>query len=147
MAVIESSPHHPHHSYGLPSFDGSKLLVQLRDELATERLIRLLRPTGISVVSARSAEVLLERLRSERPDVVACDLELPDGDGMHLVRRIRMRSRLEGGATPAIALTSEPTRQAHTRALLAGFQAYVRPDALELCLALAQVMTDRGRQN
>jgi CheY-like chemotaxis protein len=137
MAVIEASCR----ISGVPILDleGLVLLAWARDAAGLEHLLR---PWGVTVLPAHSAQEVLDGLRLERPDAIACDL---DGyaDGLFLVRRMRMRSRLEGGATPAIAISSSPSPQAHTRALLAGFQAFVQPEALSL--ALSQVTGDLRR--
>jgi CheY-like chemotaxis protein len=137
MAVIEFSSRLP--SVPFLDLEGLKLLVWASDAAA---IGQLLRPWGVKVIAASSAQEVLDTLRVERVDAIACDLDAFE-DGLFLVRRMRLRSRLEGGATPAIALSTSQTQHAHTRALLAGFQDFVRPDALTV--ALAQVSGDSRR--
>ncbi len=118
----------------------------VRDEIAAARYQHLFKLFGAMVIPVFSAPELLDQLRSERPDVIAYDLDIPDGD-LHLIRRIRIRSRLEGGGTPALAMTSAPAANVHTKAILAGFQAYVAAEPLALLLAVAQVLGDRAELN
>lgn len=118
------------------------LLLVVRDARCADRLARHLTPTGVRLQCVFSAQDALARLRTERPDAVVCELDLPDCDGLHLVRRIRTRTVTDGGTTPAIALISPATPFQATRALLAGYQASIALDAAptELQLAIATLV-------
>lgn len=122
------------------------LLLMVRDQGSAARYEHLFKLFGAKVISVFSTVALFEELRTGRPDALVCDLDIPDGD-LHLIRRIRMRSRLEGGGTPALAMTSAPAASVHTKALLAGFQAYVAAEPLDLLLAVAHVLGDRAESN
>ncbi len=111
----------------------------VRDEDAAVRYQHLFKLFGAMVIPVFSATALLDQLRAQLPDAIACDLDIPDGD-LHLIRRIRMRPRLEGGDTPALAMTSAPVASVHTKALLAGFQGYVTAEPHELLLAIAALL-------
>lgn len=145
MSVIESPGGAPDLARRM-DLTNRRLLLMVRDEVAAARYQHLFKLFGALVIPVFSASELLSQLRSEQPDAIACDLDIPDGD-LHLIRRIRMRSRLDGGGTPALAMTSAPAANAHTKAILAGFQAYVRAEPLELLLAVAQVLGDRPEPN
>ncbi len=147
MAVLELS--RPTGRAPQIDLDGVKLLVVAHEPASVERLRRQLRTSGATIVAASSAQEALQLLRSERPDVVACELDLPDCHGLHLMRRIRMRSRLEGGATPAIALTTQVSQSAHASALLAGYQAFVpiAADSIELAVAILGVVGAQRQPN
>lgn len=82
-----------------------RLLLMVRDGDAAARYQHLFKLFGAMVIPVFSAAELLAGLRAEQPDAVAYDLDMIEGD-LHLIRRIRMRSRLDGGATPALALTA-----------------------------------------
>ena len=123
-----------------------RVLLMVRDQDSAARYEHLFKLFGAKVISVFSAAALFDELRTGRPDALACDLDSPDG-ALHLIRRIRMRSRLEGGGTPALAMTSAPAASAHTKALLAGFQAYVEADPLDLLLAVARLLGDRAEPN
>src|SRR5690606_40861904 len=89
-------------------------------------------------------ERVLEYLRSRRledwPDLMICDIGLPDEDGYTLLRRIRSleaEQRLPlAERMPAIALTGYARGEDRVRALLAGFQAHLaKPAAVDELLA------------
>lgn len=109
----------------LPRLDGVSVLVVDDEPDVRHLLAMLLETTGATVEAAGSYAEALVAVRERRFDVWVCDLGMPAGDGYQLVRALRVRSAAEGGSTPAIALTGRTGGQDHTRALLAGFQAYL----------------------
>jgi CheY-like chemotaxis protein len=143
MAVHESS----RASVPVPrlELEGIKVLVVGRDGATVARFERVLGGAGAVVVAAHSAGDALAVLRDQRPDLIACEIGRPDCNGLQLMRCVRMRSRLEGGATPALALTAAASQEAHTRALLAGYQAYLplQAGAIDLHVAVAGLVHAR----
>ena len=57
------------------------------------------------------------------PDVLICDVGLPDDDGYGLLRRMRRLPAGEG--VPAIALTAYSRPEDRAKALAAGFRAHL----------------------
>lgn len=130
--------------------------VSRRTDLASVRLLLLVRDSktalgyqnlfevfGATVIAVFSAKDLLDTLRTERPDIIACDVDLPHESGLHLIKRVRMRTRLEGGGTPAIGMAESPTPQIHTKALISGFQALSSREPMDLLLAVRDVLGER----
>lgn len=64
---------------------------------------KMLGGQGFEVTTARSGEQALELLRSRRPDLVICDLVLPDLDGTEICAYVRSQPRL--ASTPVIAIS------------------------------------------
>jgi CheY-like chemotaxis protein len=120
---------------------GRRVLVMVRDEVAAARYVSTFKLFGAQAIPAFSADEVLAQLRLHQPDAVVCDLDNAEV-GLHLIRRIRMRSRLDGGATPALAMTSALVPSLQTRAMLAGFQACSSSEPLELLLAAADLLGD-----
>lgn len=60
-----------------------------------------LRNAGYAVRSAASAQAALAELASKLPELIVLDLNLPDGDGVELCRRIR-----KGSDVPILMLTA-----------------------------------------
>ena len=60
-----------------------------------------LRNAGYAVRSASSAQAALAELTSKLPELIILDLNLPDGDGVELCRRIR-----KGSDVPILMLTA-----------------------------------------
>jgi CheY-like chemotaxis protein len=128
----------------LPNLHGARVLL-VEDYPSLRDLLReVLEDCGAWVVAADSAVEALNRFDSHRPDVLVSDLALPDHDGYWLISQIRQRSPEHGGQTPAIAMTADPKTFPRSRALLAGFQAFlakpVDPD--ELCASIAQLVAE-----
>lgn len=108
-----------------PSLKGIKVLA-VDDEPDARNLIhRVLTDCGAHVVLASCAQEGLELLSKERPDVIISDIGMPDEDGYHFIRKVRMLRPEEGGRTPAAALTAFARAEDRTRALRAGYQTHV----------------------
>jgi PAS domain S-box-containing protein len=122
---------------------GVKALV-VDDEPDARTLVkRVLESNRAEVVTADSAEEGLAALRRERPDVVICDIGMPEQDGYQLLTRIRELPAGEGGATPAVALTAFARSEDRRRALMAGFQMHV-PKPVEPAELLAVIASLTG---
>jgi PAS domain S-box-containing protein len=106
------------------SLHGVKVLV-VDDDANTRDLVRRLLESHRAVVAvAASAPEALELATSDRPHLIVSDVGLPHVDGYELIRRLRQRS--DGlAAIPAVALTAFARHEDRTRALRAGFNAFV----------------------
>ncbi|WP_164101804.1 hybrid sensor histidine kinase/response regulator [Candidatus Laterigemmans baculatus] len=95
--------------------------------------------SGARVTTAASAAEAFDRLQELRPTVLVSDIEMPDEDGLSLMRRIRTLSAESGRATPAVALTANGRAMDRKRALSAGFQVHltkpIDPDELVMVVA------------
>ncbi len=101
------------------------LLVE--DERATEQAEQhLLQAAGAHVRTAASAAAAREAFALGRPDVIVCDIGLPDEDGYVFMRSIRALER-EAQADPvlAVAVTAFVRREDRQRALAAGFNEHL----------------------
>jgi CheY-like chemotaxis protein len=81
----------------------------------------------------------LTALDQFKPDVLICDIGMPDVDGYMFMRQVRQRSPEAGGEVPAIALTAYASELNQQQALAAGFQKHiakpVEPDKLASAIA------------
>ena len=64
-----------------------------------------LRDAGYDVLTARDGGEALSLARSERPDLIVADYQMPRLSGLELCRRLRQSN--ETSAIPAIMLTAE----------------------------------------
>jgi CheY-like chemotaxis protein len=73
--------------------------------------------------------------------VLVSDIAMPGEDGYDLIRRVRALSDLEGGRTPAIALTAYVRVEDQRAALEAGYDRHIRKpvDVAEVVTALAEL--------
>jgi signal transduction histidine kinase len=124
-----------------PSLDGLKVLA-VDDEIDSLRYVeRLLAHCQAEVVTARNADRALFELQQRRPDVLVCDVGMPETDGYELIGRIRCLSDEAMARTPAVALTAFARAEDRHRALLAGFDSHIaKPvDGYELIVLVASL--------
>ena len=99
------------------SADGKRVILVVDDEAdLTQTCERLLRRGRHQVVTAGSCATALAALRGVRPTLLVCDLSLPDGTGLEIVRAA---GRLEP-PVPAIVMTAQLSEWTRRAALEAG---------------------------
>lgn len=117
------------------------LLVE--DDADTRDLLRrLLEEHQADVRAIGSAQSALDTLTSAVPNIIVCDIGLPDIDGYELIRRVRRLDAENGGTVPAIAVTAYARPEDRTSALRAGYQAHIaKPiEPSELVSAIARLV-------
>ena len=105
-----------------------------------ERNLKLLRDVlgayGYRTIEARSGEEALALVRSERPELVLMDIQLPGMDGVEALRELRRSGEFAG--TPVVAVTAFVMEEDRERFLAAGFDAYLEKPvdvrALRVCV-------------
>ena len=85
----------------------------------------MLEDQGASVTVARSAAEGYEMLTRARPDVVVCDIGMPDENGLAFITRVRNHTDAAIASVPALAVTAYARAQDRQRSLLAGFHSYL----------------------
>jgi CheY-like chemotaxis protein len=120
---------------------GVHVLIIDDDAEARDLLRTVLRYCGGLVSIAASAGEGLETLRRVLPDIIVCDIAMPEHDGYWFVRSLRALSPESGGGLPVIAITAHGTTHGPDRTLPAGFQAHIRKpvDPWELCRVVASM--------
>jgi CheY-like chemotaxis protein len=111
------------------------------DDCSMDRLLAgglLEREDGFVVHYAESAQETLDRLRHSPPDVILTDIQMPDMDGLELVKQVRERHPL----VPVILMTSRGSEETAVKALRAGAANYVPKGLLkdELCDTVRTVL-------
>ncbi len=122
-------------------------ILAIDDELDTREMVKtVLEQYGADVTTAASAREAFEVLPGFQPDVLVCDIGMPEADGYSLIQKVRALKPEERGNTPAIALTGYVRVEERMRALEAGYQMFVpKPiEADELVLMVANLV---GRTN
>jgi two-component system KDP operon response regulator KdpE len=107
-------------------------ILVVDDEPQIRRVMRAtLTAQGYAIVEARDGQEALEKLQSERPDLVILDVNLPVMDGLETCRAIRA-----GSNVPVIMLTVRSAEKDKVRALDAGADDYiVKPFGIQELLA------------
>jgi hypothetical protein len=119
---------------------GLRVLVVDDEEDVRELVLSLLDRCEMRVKAVGRASEALEALVAERPDVLVCDIGMPEEDGYTFIRRVRQLPPESGGRTPAVALTAYSRAEDRMRALLSGYQMHlpkpIQPQELVATLAL-----------
>jgi len=121
---------------GTPSAVRARRVLLIEDNVdAAESLAELLRLDGHEVEIAPDGRSGLDRARAFAPEVVLCDLGLPDLSGYEVARALRAEPALAG--TRLVAVSGYAQREDRARALEAGFDAHVaKPAPFEELAAL-----------
>ena len=99
-------------------------ILIIEDNAANLELMRyLLDAFGHTIATAGDGGTGLSAAALDPPDVILCDLQLPDIDGFEVIRRLRADARL--AAIPVIAVTALAMVGDRDKALAAGFDGYL----------------------
>ncbi len=128
---------------------GVRILVVEDDAGTREALTQMLSLSGAEVRSAESAAKAMALFEQSTPELLVCDIAMPDEDGYSLLRRIRALGPEHGGDVPALALTALAGQEDRRRAYEAGFQVHVaKPvDTDRLVAVLARLLKPRAGGN
>ncbi len=123
------------------SESGTRVLLVEDNELNRDMLIRRLTRAGLQVVPAGDGQEALDKMRSEQPDVVLMDMNLPVMDGWTACRNARQDDSIR--QIPIIALTAHAMESDRLQALEAGCDDYATkpidfPDLLAKIESLAR---------
>jgi CheY-like chemotaxis protein len=104
----------------------------------------ILRRAQASVHTAPSVREGLKVLDEQEPDVVLCDIAMPEQDGYDFVRAVRAQES-PSSMTPIVALTAYSRPQDRIRALNAGFDEYLKKpvEPVDLVETLRRLTSER----
>src|ERR1700733_745599 len=102
--------------------EGRVLIVDDHD-FNLKLLERLLELEGRQVRAAASLAAAEEALAEEEPALIVLDLNLPDGSGLELTRRLKSEPRT--ASIPIVACTAAVMQSDEEQALEAGCDAFV----------------------
>ena len=80
--------------------------------------------SGWSLIVAKTAEAGIELAKTEAPNLIICDINLPGMNGIEAVRALRSLSQV-GGSLPIYALSADATSKTISDAMTAGFTKYL----------------------
>lgn len=123
---------------------GEKILL-VEDNKVNRRLAEfLLRSQGYKVLQATTAQEAFELLKTERPDLIVMDIQLPGMDGLEATRKLK-----EDPATrdiPVLAVTSYAMKGDREKALAAGCAGYITKP-IDKTILLKEVAANLGGAN
>lgn len=103
--------------------EGARVLVVDDHQLNLTLLQRVLELGGHDVVGVKNLAAAEQVLTEQLPALIVLDVQLPDGDGLALARRLKARP--ETATCIILACTAEAMQGDAERALAAGCDAYV----------------------
>ncbi|RCJ15922.1 hypothetical protein A6S26_06400 [Nostoc sp. ATCC 43529] len=136
----------PNQNQNLPKISlnlrGVRVLTVEDDQDTRELLAFTIGQYGAQVTAVASAHEALKILKQCQPDILVCDIAMPEMDGYTLIRHIRTWPKEQGGQIKAIALTAYAGEFNQKQALAAGFQRHLsKPvDPEELIEAIASLI-------
>jgi two-component system cell cycle response regulator DivK len=122
----------------------SKILLVEDNEFNRDMLSRRLHRRGFEVVLAEDGETGIAAARSEKPDLILMDMDLPVLDGWEATRRLKADPSLK--SIPIIALTAHAMQSDCDRAYQAGCDDFAtKPiEFAELIAKIDRVLGPRG---
>ncbi|MFV8176627.1 response regulator transcription factor [Mycobacterium sp. WUMAC-067] len=124
----------PEEVAGLNSIESTPVRILLvDDEPALTNLVKMaLHYEGWQVSVAHSGKEAMEKFTEIRPDVLVLDIQLPDADGLDVLKRVRQHERY----TPTLLLTARDSVIDRVTGLTAGADDYMsKPFSLEELVA------------
>jgi len=105
--------------------EGLRVLVVEDDADARELVATVLAQAGAVTFTASNGRDGIAMVPRVRPDVLVCDLAMPDQDGLTVVREVKAWAAETGVALPALALTAYARAEDREQALAEGFDRYL----------------------
>jgi two-component system cell cycle response regulator DivK len=102
---------------------GERILVVEDNELNMKLFREVLVATGYRTLEATTGGEAVELATEHAPDLVLMDIQLPDGDGVQALGRLRANERT--AAIPVVALTAQAMDGDREHFLAAGFNGYL----------------------
>jgi len=123
------------------------ILVLDDDSGVRDAVAEVLNGLGARVRVAKSAAEAMTAIDELRPEVLLCDIAMPEEDGYSFLQRLRARGPEGGGDIPALALTALVREGDRARAFAAGFQMHLtKPVEVErLKRAVIELVTGATR--
>jgi CheY-like chemotaxis protein len=99
------------------------ILIVEDHKLSRELAQEILDTAGYTVLFAEDGVGLLERVKTEQPDLIIMDLQLPRIDGVTLIRDLKAHDTTQ--SIPIIVTTAYANPELYAKALQAGCAAYL----------------------
>jgi CheY-like chemotaxis protein len=125
----------------VPLLEGIQALLVEDEADMADLLTFMLEEYGAAVIHVDSATAALSVLEQQEPNILICNIKLPDQDGTWLIQHIREERQLNR-TIPAIAVTSYTREFSIQRAFEAGFQQFLtKPiDPYDLVAAILHLL-------
>ncbi len=120
-----------------------QILIIEDDNMLNQGLCKALKTDGRQILSCSDLHAAREQLLCGRPDLIVLDLNLPDGNGLILLRELRGQS----GKPPVILLTANDTDEDVVKGLEQGADDYItKPFSLAILRARVNTQLRKAEQ-
>jgi two-component system, cell cycle response regulator DivK len=102
---------------------GEKILIVDDNAINLKLVAYLMKANGYTVQTALDAESAIEAIRSNHPDVILMDIQLPGIDGLELTRRLKADPKTRD--IVIVAVTAYAMKGDQAKALAAGCDDYI----------------------
>jgi signal transduction histidine kinase/DNA-binding NarL/FixJ family response regulator/sugar lactone lactonase YvrE len=122
----------------IKGYIGNRRKVLVVDDIEENRAVlrEMLRQLGFEISEAANGLEALDRIQSQRPDLILMDVLMPDMDGLEVIRRLRQRA--DTAQLPVITVSASASGRDEGSALAAGATAFLPKPINERAL-LAQI--------
>jgi two-component system cell cycle response regulator DivK len=100
-----------------------KILIVEDNEDSRQLVVKVLRNKGYITVEAADGEEAIEKVVSERPDLVLLDISIPKLDGYEVAKRLKSREDVKD--IPIVAVTAHAMKGDREKVIAAGFEGYI----------------------
>lgn len=118
------------------------ILIVEDDNLVRGVLASNLTAKGFSVLEAGDGQAGLDAAQAKHPDLIICDVHMPQMDGLAMVEALRSDTATED--IPVIMLTNDEAASSLNRALQNGVTMYLSKTTMEPDLIAEQVAASLG---
>lgn len=123
----------------------SKILVIEDDADLSKVIVQRLSRYGFEAIAAREGCQGIELAHREKPDLILLDLVLPTGDGLFVLKNLRMAS--ETAYIPVIVLTGQEDETYREKVMEAGVDAYLeKPYNPDMLVSTIQSLLEGSRR-
>ena len=122
----------------------NKTILLVEDDFINMKLAQhVLESQGYTVVKATTGQGALQQIKTNPPDLILMDIQLPDIDGMALVRIIRAKDTTK--ETAILALTAYAMKGDREKILKTGCNDYIsKPINVENFISTVRKYLDTG---
>ncbi len=116
----------------------AKTIMVVDDSASLRQVVNIaLKGAGYDVIEAADGKIALNKLDAQRVNLIVCDVNMPNMDGITFVRELKQRASHK--FTPVIMLTTESQEEKKREGQAAGAKAWVvKPFKPEVLLGAVQ---------
>jgi two-component system cell cycle response regulator DivK len=100
-----------------------KILVVEDNQDSRELVVKILKNKGYQIIEAVDGEEALEKVSTEKPDLILMDISLPKLDGYEVAKRLKDHEEFKH--IPVVAFTAHAMKGDREKFISIGFEGYI----------------------